>query len=313
MSSLRQHIHPDGVLLVCLESDFLKVEVAPGVGGRVISLVEKSTGHEFLWRNKNLRLQPMPAGSVYDPNFFGCIDELLPNDIPETIDGIECPDHGELWTTPLSWQATGERLLLRGKLPKFGLSYQREMWLSPDSPRLELGSRLSNETSEPRHFLWKLHAALAVEAGDIIECPARKACVVDLAWSRRRTLAPFDWPIIEGEAANIIPPRDGTMDFFYLYELPAGRAAWRRPSRGIIFSYEFDAALFPYTWLFASYGGFDSHYTIILEPCTAMPMSVNVATEKKQCSLLGPGQSLQTKVSIYAGPEESINTKGRGV
>jgi hypothetical protein len=99
------------------------------------------------------------------------------------------------------------------------------------------------------------------------------------------------------------------MDFFYLYQLTAGRAAWRRPARGLTFAYEFDTSIFPFVWLFASYGGFDSHYTAILEPCTAMPISVSEAAAKCQCSVLGPGQTLRTNVTIYAGPQESFETK----
>jgi hypothetical protein len=42
----------------------------------------------------------LERGADYDSNFYGGIDELIPNDIPENIDGIDDPDHGELWTTP---------------------------------------------------------------------------------------------------------------------------------------------------------------------------------------------------------------------
>jgi hypothetical protein len=255
-----------------------------------------------------LPLQALPPGSEYDPNFYGGIDELLPNDVPETINGVACPDHGGLWTTPLDWQIDGERLKLWGRLPCFGLVYEREMSLHADAPCLDLAYRISNPTGQPRHFLWKLHAALAVEAGDVIECPARQGQVVDLAWSRYHTLEPFAWPMIEGQAANVVPAPDGTVDFFYLSNLAAGRMAWRRPSQGLCFAYQFDPQVFPYAWMFASYGGFNGHYTVILEPCTAMPISVNDAAAKGQCSLLQAGQTLATRVSIRA--EESIREKG---
>ena len=290
----------DGVPIVRLESNSLKVDVAPGVGGRVVSLIDKSSGHEFLWRNKRLRLEPKATGSEYDPNFYGGIDELLPNDLPEIISGINCPDHGELWTTPLTWQTEGERLILRGTLSRFGLSYEREMSLRGDAPCLDLRYRIANITNEPRQFLWKLHAALAVEAGDVIDCPARVGQVVDLAWSRYQSLAPFDWPCIENHAVNVVPPADGTVDFFYLSELGSGRLRWRRPGRRLKFAYEFDPKVFPYAWLFASYGGFDGHYTVILEPCTAMPISVNAAAARKQCSRLEPGEAVETAVTLYA-------------
>jgi hypothetical protein len=175
------------------------------------------------------------------------------------------------------------------------------MSLRMDRPCLDFAYRISNPTGQPRHFLWKLHAALAVEAGDTIDCPARKGQVVDLAWSRYRTIAPFDWPMIEGQAANVVPPADGTTDFFYLSDLRRGQMAWRSPAKGLKFAYEFDLRVFPYAWMFASYGGFNGHYTVILEPCTAMPIAVNEAAAKGQCSVLQPGETLETRVSIWAG------------
>jgi hypothetical protein len=284
-----------------LDSDWLRVEVAPRVGGRVVSLIDKAGGHEFLWRNRALALERLPAGSEYDPNFYGGIDELLPNDLPETIAGVACPDHGELWTMALDWQREGGRLTLRGTLPRFGLRYERTMTLCPDRPALDFTYRLSNPTSQPRAFLWKLHAALNVAPGDVIACPARQAQVVDLAWSRYHTRAPFPWPRIEDQDAHVVPPPDGTADFFYLFDLAAGRMAWQRPASGLAFTYHFDLKVFPYAWLFASYGGFNGHYTVILEPCTAMPLSVNEAAARNQCSTLQPGATLETRVSLVAG------------
>lgn len=304
MPCIHQDMHRDGVPLVRLENDHLCAEVAPGVGGRVVSLIDKRTGHEFLWRNRDLRLELLPSESEYDPNFYGGIDELLPNDIPEVLNGVNCPDHGELWTTPLGYRIQGDGVIMRGQLARFGLVYEREMFLRADAPCLDLRYRISNPTPQPRQFLWKLHAALAVQEGDVIECPARTGQIVDPAWSRYKTLAPFQWPAIEGQAANIIPAADGTMDFFYLSNLTCGEMAWRRPSLGLRFAYQFDLNVFPYAWLFASYGGFRGHYTIILEPCTAMPMSVNEAAAKQQCAVLAPGQTLETKVVLYAGPDD---------
>jgi len=300
MTEARTDLNLDGVPIIRLESNTLRVDVAPGVGGRVVSLVEKSSGHEFLWRNRALRLERLAAGSEYDPNFFGGIDELFPNDLPEEINGVACPDHGELWTLPLDWHCDGERLKLTGTLPRFGLRYERKLSLRADEPFLDVGYRISNPTAQPRQFLWKMHAALAIEAGDVIDCPADKAQVVDLNYSRFSTLAPFAWPKIEGKSADVIPAADGTVDFFYLFDLREGRIAWRRRDN-LGFAYHFDPRVFPYAWMFASYGGFLGHYTVVLEPCTTMPISVNEAVPKNQCSVLQPGETLETRVTIRAG------------
>jgi hypothetical protein len=290
--------------VVRLESPQLQVDVAPDLGGRIIQITHLNSGHRFLWSNPGIPLAAQLPGSDYGLNFYGGIDELIPNDVPETIDGVACSDHGELWTTPLSWRSDDHAIILQGRLSRFGLTYARRMSLRSDSPAIDLQYRLSNESGGTRHFLWKLHAALAIAPEDIIECPARQAQVADLAYSRYATLSPFAWPYIEGKRADVVPAKDGTVDFFYLYELDAGRIALLRPKQQLRFEYQFDTSIFPFACIFATYGGFDGHYTVILEPCTAMPMNVNEAISKGHCSQLAPGEVLETNISIYAGQYE---------
>ena len=305
MTIVEKGLSIDGTPIVRMESGHLRVDVASGVGGKVVSVFHKASEYEFVWHNVNLKLELLPPHSEYDPNFYGGIDELLPNDIPETINGVECPDHGELWTMALDYRVDGEALVLTGNLPLFGLQYERRMTLRPDGPYIDLDYRLENVTDRRREFLWKLHAALNIEPGDQIECPARTAQVPDLEWSRWHTVEPFNWPNIEGQRADLVPPQDGTMDFLYLYDLEAGRIALKSASKGLTFAYTFDTDVFPYTWLFASYGGFDDHYMAILEPCTTMPIVVNEAAELGQCSTLEAGEKIETRVTIYAGPAEA--------
>jgi hypothetical protein len=264
-------------------------------------LTEQRGGHEFLWLNPKLALKRMPPGSEYDPNFYGGIDELLPNDLAEQWDDLHGLDHGELWTSELAWSAQEDRLVLSGLLPGCGLFYERHMALSEDCPRLECTYRITNRSRQRRRFLWKLHAALAVQEGDVVDCPARFGQVVDPAWSRFKSTAPFPWPMIDGRQAHVVPACNGTVDFFYLFDLREGQAAWRRPGTDLVFAYRFDQRVFPYCWLFASYGGFDGHYTVILEPCTAMPLSVRDAAGLHQCSVLEPEEVLETRVEIWAG------------
>ncbi len=303
MSVLTEGITIDGVPVVRLESAYLQADVAPGVGGRVVNLVEKRSGSQLLWHNPHLTLERCAPGSAYDPNFYGGIDELIPNDIPETFNGVENPDHGELWTAALDYRIEGDTLVLSGLLPVSGLRYERRMRLREDAPEMVLDYRIQNTTASPRIFLWKLHAALNICAGDEILCPARTARVVDPQYSRWTRLEPFAWPMIEpDQPVNCIPPLDGTMDFLFIYDLEEGRMAWRSGTHDLMFEYRFDTGIFPYAWYFASYGGFDGHYMAILEPCTTMPLSVNEAAPLGQCSRLEAGQALETSVTIYVGP-----------
>jgi hypothetical protein len=292
----------DDASVIQLENDVLRVGVAPEVGGRVVGVFNKRVGHEFLWRNAAARLARLAPGSEYDPNFYGGIDELLPNDLTETIDGQPLPDHGELWMTALAHELDDGWLKLAGYMPVSGLRYERRMRLSPDGrPEIEFRYRVTNASPAPRHFLWKLHAALNVAPSDVIDCPARLARVVDPAYTRWREREPFPWPHVDGLRADVVPAADGSVDFLYLYELTRGEVTWRRPSAGLEFAYRFDTGVFPFVWLFASYGGFLGHYTAVIEPCTTMPISVNDAISGGRCSRLAPGETLETAVTIYAG------------
>ena len=199
---IEESLSIDGVPVVRMESEFLRVDVAPSVGGRIVSLTEMASNHQFLWNNPNLVLEKLPPGSEYDPHFYGGIDELLPNDIPEPHNGVESPDHGELWTLALDHRLEQESLVLAGILPLCGLAYERRITLCADSPHLDLDYRIHNPTDERRVFLWKLHAALNIGPGDRIVCPAHTAQVVDLDWSRWNSLDPAAWPAIEGQRAD---------------------------------------------------------------------------------------------------------------
>ena len=296
----------DDLNVIRIESDWLTAEIVPDLGGKISRLYNKRLNHEFLWRNQALKLRHLVPGSEYDPNFYGGIDELLPNDIPEILDGVEYPDHGELWTSRLQQELEKDKISLHGKLQLSGISYRKTISLRDDAAFMHMDYKIKNESGEKRHFLWKLHAALAMEPGDRLITSARRGKVVDPAYSRFRTTEEFQWPSIESRDASVVPSDHNTMDFFYLYEIPEPEMQMISRNGKYLFSYRYDGDIFPYQWYFASYGGFLNHYTAILEPATGMPLSVNEAIALKQCMVLAPGEEIKTRVSVYAGEKSNF-------
>lgn len=295
----------NGIEVIILESKELRVTIAPGLGGKIFSLYNKLLDKEFLWTNQQVPLQNFAAGSEYDPNFIGGIDELFPNDIPETIDGISYPDHGELWTTPLQCEINNNTATVHGTMPLSGVQYKKSVTLAENSTVI-CDYSLRNPANSTRHFLWKLHAALVINKGDRLITSARKGLVVDPKYSRfKKETQSFDWPFIENTDASLVPSAGDSMDFFYLYETERGEMQLSSENGKHLFSYQYDQRVFPYQWWFASYGGFLGHYTAILEPCTNMPLSVNEAVAKKQSASLSPGATLSTSVKIFAGEKKN--------
>lgn len=290
-------------VIIC-ENDHLQVVVAPALGGKICSIFNKQLGQEFLWTNTNLSLQAHTPGTEYDPNFYGGMDELIPNDIPEKIQGIDYPDHGELWTTPLEYEVDTASLMVFGTLPISGLFYQKTIRLDPDGPNIIMEYEIRNDAKELRQFLWKLHPALRVEAGDQVVTTASRARVVDPSYSRFNDLKELNWPMIEGTDASVVPAKGNEVDFFFLWEARNPEMGLVSGKKGSRFSIRYDQTIFPFQWYFASYGGFLDHYTAVLEPCSAMPMSVEEAAALGQCTMLQPGQMIETTVRIYAGPSK---------
>jgi hypothetical protein len=295
----RKHIN--GVEVLTGENDHIKFEIVPAAGGKIISIFNKDLNKEFLWRNANLLLETHQPGADYDANFIGGIDELLPNDIPETVDSVTYPDHGELWTTPLDYELEEDRISVFGKLKLSGLNYKKTISLEANAPIINFKYTIKNESDSIRNFLWKLHAALRIEEGDRLLSGAKKGKVVDLDYSRFKNLNEFEWPFIENTDASIVPNKNNSLDFFYLFDIEKPEMDLLSNGGKQLFRYSYDKSIFPYQWYFASYGGFLNHYTAILEPATSMPISINEAKQLKQCTVLQPGQEINTLVQIYAG------------
>ncbi|HEY3779606.1 MAG TPA: hypothetical protein VGL56_00880 [Fimbriimonadaceae bacterium] len=272
-----------------LQNKQVSVDIHPEVGGRISSFVHLRSGYDYVWCNTGIPNRREEPGTEYDPNFFGGLEELLPNDLEENIDGVDCPDHGELWTLELeTLEATDRLVKLEGELPLFRLRVEKSITLEHNA--CVVYSRITNMSNEKRHFLWKLHAALKIEPGDRIDCEAARYTAVDPEWSRRKGFG--HW---EGEE---IPAFDGTTEFLYLQGLRSGTMSWSNRERK--FEIQFDTEVFPYAWYFASYGGFFDHHVAILEPCTTMPKSVVEAAKMHQCSALGPNDSLETTYRYVA-------------
>lgn len=291
----------NGILLLVLENEKIRTEVAPQLGGKFTSVYNKSLEKEFLWHNASLKLEKQEPGADYDANFWGGIDELIPNDIPETVDGISYPDHGELWTTSLDYEIKNDQVILSGLLPQSGLSYRKTVSLPTGKPEIETEYCICNTSKGVRHFLWKLHAALQISEGDRLLTTASAGRIVYPGSSRFPDSGSFAWPEIDGTDASVVPPRSAAMDFFYLTGATEGAMSMISGGNASGFGYQYDRAVFPYQWYFASYGQFRGHYTAILEPASAMPVSVNEAAALGQCTVLKPGEAITTKVTIYAG------------
>ena len=180
-----------------------------------------------------------------------------------------------------------------------------EKWvtLDIDEPRLRIRYRIENTGSKRLHFLFKQHLAVAVTPTSRIELPGGTVTPVDLSFSRRLGHAgPFVWPQGRDRFGNNVdlselpPLGEGLQEFVYVSDLPGGWCGVRDQQSGARIRLHFQRDVFPYTWLFMTFGGWRGHYVVVLEPCTNLPKDLTAALESGRCAVLEPGEVLDTEV-----------------
>jgi galactose mutarotase-like enzyme len=285
-----------------IQNKLISMTICPAAGGKIVSLKLRETNQELLWHNPNLTFTVHPQGTSYDATFFGGIDELFPNDEKETIDGREYLDHGELWTSPLNAEVAGDDLTLTAKLPLAEMTYEKKIKLSRDEGRIDIDYVIKNLRTTPSYFLWKMHAAMNVHAGDKIICPAKNGTLLDEDFANRHGQPHFSWPHWKTDRMDLAPDINSQKrEFFYLSDLDQGQMRIESQTANTFFEYQFDKQIFPYAWVFATYGGWNGLYTIVLEPCTAVPHVLSKSIADRTCSCLPPGDEIRTRVTINVG------------
>jgi galactose mutarotase-like enzyme len=291
---------------VVLENAFLRIVVLPEAGARIWQITYKPLAADILWNHSTLAPSAQVLHASYDENWCGGWDDLFPNDEAGILAGLQVPDHGELWTG--SWDATprGEenlvRIDLRFHTPITHFLAERSLILRRDSCVLEMEYRLTNQSSMPLPFLWKLHPAFAVSARHRIDFPAMKV-IRELDFPGTLETAPpaFEWPIADTAAGkldlrNVPDVSSQALNFFYGTGYREGWCGITNRSNRLATALRFDPQLFSSCWLFATHGGWNDLNVAVLEPATGYPFRIQSMIDSGRARVLAPGETLETGV-----------------
>jgi hypothetical protein len=262
MTGIRTWRRDDGLELVRMESGRVRLDVAPGLGGRIVSLVYQRTGYEHL-RDEG-------------------ISELIQGPRPEGAGPASWPQHGELGALPLEVRVEGISVLLRGVLPACGLHYERRLSVDEASPQVHVAYHISNPTGYPIRFAWAIQAALRASQGDHLLYPAGQAQAA--------------------EPSGAAVPLGQGADSLCLGDLQDGWLRVVDQARTHEFGYRFDHSVFPYVWYRGSSSNPTGDFTAVVGPGTAIPAGADQAAQPSAGVTLEGGQDLRTRVVIYAGP-----------
>lgn len=313
----------DGQRVIRLENRALRADVLPGMGGKILHLVDKAGDRQVLWRNPRVRVRPGPLHADVDDYFAGGWDDAFPTgDACENEHGDRLPYMGEVWNLALNAHIVRAdpreaTVILDGHTPITPARWTRTIILPADEPVLRLRTRIENVGHRPFAFSWGSHPALAVHEGMRLDVPARRGEVTDpgAGGPLGGPGARYAYPRLgDLDVRRVLPPSFGQHALHALTGLRAGWVAATDPGARRGFGVVFDERVHSCVWQWMSYGGFRGWYHAILEPWTAPQPALADARAAGAALTLGPGETLQTEMVgvLYAGVEGVGHLDGDG-
>jgi len=309
-----------GLQHITLENQHIRLQMFPEIGSKMTSLIYTPDHREFLF-------QPPDSSKPYRIPGYGTqfkdfdnsgFDECLPTvgacRYPGKGFNVDLPDHGEVWSVPWEWEASGDSAKLRCRCRQLPLVFHKEIRLRQES--VLISYRVENTSAEQISFLWSSHPLLSIHPGDrVIVPPEVKEVFIDQSHTGR--LGGFGdrtaWPLIvdrNGEAADLsflLPPNANTAEKYFTPRLSQGYCALYSPSTNHSITFRFDPGRIPFVGMWINQGGWPTdssfkHYTVALEPCSGAPDSLEKAVEFNQANVLAGKESRNWELEIQLRP-----------
>mgnify|MGYP006279754695 CR=1 FL=1 len=273
-----------GLDSIILENNFLKIEVIPQYGGKMVSFYHKQTEREFLFQSKEAKLELPDYGadfSEYDASGF---DEVFPS-----IDasfypkdskwgGASIPDHGEVWTLPWVLEINDEKIKLVVISPKFPYKLEKEIKLK--EKKVHIDYTVTNFSKQEFKFIWCAHALLNCDTKHtkmILPPGENKVMNVGTNSELGDWGAIHDYPVTktktgqEIDLSRIAPKSANNCEKFYVpQQLNTGYCGVEYQDSKERLMYSFPVDKVPYLGVWKTQGGYRGDYNIALEPCTGV-------------------------------------------
>ena len=291
---------------VLLTSPRLTLQVSPTEGGRITSLINRSTGTEWLF--EGVDYPPLQAGCSFAEGPRGGFDECLPSVGPCMAPGWPANtvgDHGDIWWRQWTvMDATDGRLVLQADFADYPLSLVRSLEVLADAPRVRLEYEIRNKSDQPLPYLYSAHPLLALDEPMSIEISTGQ--LVHNAFGRTlETQACSHWPWVQTAAGrermDHIEP-EGAADNYKVFVKATGMVTVRRTATGESLQLLFDSSALPWVgvcvnrWGWPHEGAADRW--VAIEPTTAPTDDLGRAHEAGWSRTLDPGDTHRWTLEI---------------
>jgi galactose mutarotase-like enzyme len=304
-----------------LETDWVRLVVLPQISGKIVSLVDKASGEELLWRNPDRGYrQPVYGDAFADYDTSGwedCLPNIAAGRYPEwPWEDAELPDHGEVWTLPWQTRVDGDALEL--SVHGVRLPYHFEKRISLAGNRVRLDHRLINPTAFPIRYIWATHPLFDVRPGMQIVLPEGVSVRIDSSKQGRlgSYLQELSWPATLSSSGDRVQldligdPDQALADKLFTSPVSEGWCGLYDPERRRAIGMTFDPEQLPYIGVWINQGGFPPggppSFNLGLEPCSGFPDALDVAVKRGFAPTVEPGETNEWWIELQSGEAGSV-------
>jgi len=283
--------------MLCLENDSIKAKILPGDGGRLVSLIDKTNGREYIWTNHRTEKLTRTHGANYDNLSAGGIEEAFPTGYPDVFEGDELPFFGEIW--PIAWEYSpskkpGGGWLLWTYCSIYPVKVSKEWYF--DEGALVCEYRLTNLSGKRLPYLFGVHPSLGICPGDTLELPQGMYRAGAMYPSHLIPEKEFAWPLAGARDLGVAPGAD-SCEFVQVYtpKTEKGQIVLHTDENRSL-HIDYDAAYFKSLSVWMIYGGWRGHRCLMCEFFTGWPLKLSEAHARGECAYLEPRGNAETAV-----------------
>lgn len=289
---------------VDLESDFLKVEIQPEIGGKIRSLVSKRTGKEFLYQDP--RKERTETDYIHHDisGYDECFPTILECPYPGgERGGLTLADHGFLWQIP--WKVVGLRnsVEMFADIPELECRFQRNCYFEKANT-LRLDYSIKNEGKMPLKYLYSAHPILAAGESSKLIYPKEMNRVYVFFSRNVPNVTEGTWLDYPTEGRKMfdadLSTNNESIIKVYTNRLEEGSASVFHPDVNETLTFEFDTSILSHLGILVMQGfGADEKDPIkndilfALEPCSGVGDGLEQCVETDTLREIPPGQEVQ--------------------
>jgi galactose mutarotase-like enzyme len=291
---------------VRLEDDVVALLLVPGLGARVVSLVDRRSGREWLVQGEPPGSREAAGWAAEDVVFDGRTsfgwDECLPTvaPCPDPLDASAPPlrDHGDQWGRPAGpGDHDGPASLVHAfASPRWPYAFERRISL-PGAGGVLAEYRLTSQAEETLPILWSMHPVFLLEPGTRIDLgevsEARLTSSIGLPFGPADRVG---WPVAgtdAGEGIDLSRVRGPEGWAAKLYARAPDQVRAVTPD-GASLELRWDRAFAPTVGIWISAGGWPvggpPAQQVALEPTTSPDDDLGDAMAHGRSVMLGPGE-----------------------